>query len=446
MTDRMAIPISRSDRDALARIVEAEAGNQSSLGKQAVLFTVLNRAAARTGGFPNSVTGVIEQKGQFEPMYARKSWQDLPSASGETRRLIDETLASFASGNISDPTSGATFFQNPAITNRRGTNFAATAPTMVEGDHHFYNRYRLNPVVEVPSYTIALGDDVSSDLLASKLSPGSKAPPANPTDPRRMVQVPARRGAPSSNGSAFGDAYAAAYSRVTARKADPTDGAQKVSPGEKATLGPDAIPTPQSGFGSAYANAYANTDASIGPENSGNPNTTVTRRLPAGDFGLIPSHDGVDLSGLDPSATNAARMAASILGRDIPVTSGSRTQAQQDAIRSRGDPNRVTVARRSHHTSTNGGASTALDIPIGDMSESERTQLVDALVGAGFTGLGFYDGHIHADMRPAVPSSFDLDRGWGGWTRVPDWASTVLRQRGFAAGLPANKIKRGFRT
>ena len=49
--------------EELAVCVEAEAGNQSLEGRRMVAAVVLNRVD--DPGFPNSVKGVIEQKGQF---------------------------------------------------------------------------------------------------------------------------------------------------------------------------------------------------------------------------------------------------------------------------------------------------------------------------------------------------------------------------------------------
>ena len=49
--------------DLLARCVEAEAGNQSILGKRLVVDTILNRVDSED--FPDSISEVIEQPGQF---------------------------------------------------------------------------------------------------------------------------------------------------------------------------------------------------------------------------------------------------------------------------------------------------------------------------------------------------------------------------------------------
>lgn len=158
-------------------------------------------------------------------------------------------------------------------------------------------------------------------------------------------------------------------------------------------------------------------------------------------FGPKPVHDGVDLSGADPMAMQALTQAATYLGRDIPITSGYRSQAKQDGIRRRGDPNRVTVAKKSYHTDGK-----AFDIPIKGMSDDEVANMADAFAAVGFTGFGYYgsQGHLHVDMRSAVPNSFDPDKGWGGWTKLPPAVMKALVARGYRPGMSADKLTRGF--
>ena len=55
-----------SDLNLLAAIIYCEAGNQSREGKVAVGAVVLNRVASAS--FPNSISGVIYQSGQFTPV------------------------------------------------------------------------------------------------------------------------------------------------------------------------------------------------------------------------------------------------------------------------------------------------------------------------------------------------------------------------------------------
>ncbi len=59
----------------LASIIFCEAGNQSYSGKLAVGCVVMNRK--RSSRFPNSVEGVIRQRGQFSPVAAGKFKREL---------------------------------------------------------------------------------------------------------------------------------------------------------------------------------------------------------------------------------------------------------------------------------------------------------------------------------------------------------------------------------
>ena len=54
--------------DLLAALIQCEAGGESRTGKVAVGAVVLNRVAS--GSFPNSITEVIYQSGQFTPAYS----------------------------------------------------------------------------------------------------------------------------------------------------------------------------------------------------------------------------------------------------------------------------------------------------------------------------------------------------------------------------------------
>lgn len=150
-------------------------------------------------------------------------------------------------------------------------------------------------------------------------------------------------------------------------------------------------------------------------------------------------HGNVDLRNVRSDVADAAAVAGELFGQPLNITSGYRSQARQDAIRASGNPNRVTVAKDSNHTH-----GTGLDISTADMAPADKGRLVGALVDAGFTGIGEYDTHIHADFRGAVPASFG-DRGgkvWGGWTHLSPEVAQALKQRGFAAGLSADQIRR----
>ena len=66
------------DQELLAALIFCEAGNQPYEGQVAVGAVVMNRV--RSGSFPNTITEVIYQSGQFGP--AMSGWLDSVLASG----------------------------------------------------------------------------------------------------------------------------------------------------------------------------------------------------------------------------------------------------------------------------------------------------------------------------------------------------------------------------
>ena len=107
------------DRELLARILTAEAGNQGRLGMTAAGNVIMNRAG-RTG-YGEGVRGVIMKPGQFSPMNSVTGY-----ASGEQGQNIDSlrpsdtaymVADSLLQGTAGDITDGATHFYNPKISN-----------------------------------------------------------------------------------------------------------------------------------------------------------------------------------------------------------------------------------------------------------------------------------------------------------------------------------------
>lgn len=69
------------ERELLERLVECEAGAESLTGKIAVANVVLNRIKAEE--FPDSISGVIYQKNQFEPVITGIINSKTPSAESK---------------------------------------------------------------------------------------------------------------------------------------------------------------------------------------------------------------------------------------------------------------------------------------------------------------------------------------------------------------------------
>jgi N-acetylmuramoyl-L-alanine amidase len=97
--------VSAQDLAYLAHLVQAEAGNQPFLGMVAVAAVVLNRT--RAPGFPHTIAGVIFAPGQFESVQNGTFWQ-APS------QVAYQAAEAAISGE--DPSDGALFFYNPALT------------------------------------------------------------------------------------------------------------------------------------------------------------------------------------------------------------------------------------------------------------------------------------------------------------------------------------------
>jgi N-acetylmuramoyl-L-alanine amidase len=92
--------------DLLARLITAEAQGEPYEGQVAVGAVVMNRV--KSPDFPNTIKEVIYQPYQFEPTL--NGWIDKPAVESAVR-AAREAIAG------SDPTGGALFFFNPAMTN-----------------------------------------------------------------------------------------------------------------------------------------------------------------------------------------------------------------------------------------------------------------------------------------------------------------------------------------
>ena len=115
---------SNSDLNLLARLVYAEARGEPYTGQVAVAAVVLNRV--KNSSFPNSVAGVIYQKGAFSVV-----------DDGQINLTPNQTAYSAARDAINgwDPTYGAIYYFNP----KTATNgwIWSRPVTVVIGNHRF---------------------------------------------------------------------------------------------------------------------------------------------------------------------------------------------------------------------------------------------------------------------------------------------------------------------
>ena len=115
-----ASAVSSSDLTLLSAIIFCEAGGESYAGQVAVGAVVLNRV--KSSSFPNSISGVVYQSGQFSPVANGALSRAL--SNGNYRHCASAAQAALAG---SDNTGGAKFFHR--------VNGAAG---LVIGNHVFY--------------------------------------------------------------------------------------------------------------------------------------------------------------------------------------------------------------------------------------------------------------------------------------------------------------------
>lgn len=105
--------------DLLAAIIECEAGGESHTGKVAVGAVIMNRV--RSGQFPNSITDVVYQSGQFSPVASGKlSSVVARGARSDCYQAAQDAL------NGSNPIGGALYFNS------------GTGKGQQIGNQHFY--------------------------------------------------------------------------------------------------------------------------------------------------------------------------------------------------------------------------------------------------------------------------------------------------------------------
>lgn len=113
------------ERDLLARLIHAEARGEPLEGQIAVGAVVINRV--KSDKFPDTITEVIYQKGQFSPI-----------ALGTMPKVPQESAVEAAERALAgeDPTGGALFFYNLKTT--AAPEFWKTRPVIKQiGNHNF---------------------------------------------------------------------------------------------------------------------------------------------------------------------------------------------------------------------------------------------------------------------------------------------------------------------
>lgn len=117
------VELSGYEADLLARLVRAEAQSESYAGKVAVAQTVLNRVDSDK--FPDSISAVIHQKGQFSPV---TNGSINRPADNESKRAVAEAM----SNRVND---GSLFFYNANTASSRWLDSMTTVKVI--GNHTF---------------------------------------------------------------------------------------------------------------------------------------------------------------------------------------------------------------------------------------------------------------------------------------------------------------------
>ena len=120
-------PVTTNDMvDLLARLINGEARGETYQGQVAVGAVVLNRV--KSAKFPNTITGVIYQEGQFSCI-----------KDGQFDKPIDKASTIYKAAkeaiNGADPSNGALFFYNPKTTKSKWLFSLKTVKTI--GSHVF---------------------------------------------------------------------------------------------------------------------------------------------------------------------------------------------------------------------------------------------------------------------------------------------------------------------
>lgn len=115
----VAVNVGNGELDLLAAIIQCEAGGESHTGKVAVGAVIMNRV--RSGQFPNTITEVVYQSGQFSPVASGILSSVLSQgARSDCYQAAQEAL------NGSNPVGGALYFNSGS---GRGIQI---------GNQHFY--------------------------------------------------------------------------------------------------------------------------------------------------------------------------------------------------------------------------------------------------------------------------------------------------------------------
>ena len=124
------------DRDYMIRTIAFEASDESDEGKAAVAYVILNRI--KSGGWGDSIKDVVTHPGQFEPWMTRREEMEKPSLDDPRYRNAAQIADAVLTGQMPDPTAGATYFLNPAVVRQRR---GGSLPSWAQGEGQSIGRH-----------------------------------------------------------------------------------------------------------------------------------------------------------------------------------------------------------------------------------------------------------------------------------------------------------------
>jgi spore germination cell wall hydrolase CwlJ-like protein len=161
------------DRDYMIRTIVFEAAGEPEEGKIAVAYVILNRI--KSGGLGDSIKDVVTSPWQFESWMTKRDEMEKLSPDDPSYRDAAHIADRVLTGQMSDPTAGATYFLNPTVVRaRRGGSLPQWAQGEGQpiGNHVFY-RPDEDAVLE---RAVLSGDPLATSLSCTRLEAG-EAPP-----------------------------------------------------------------------------------------------------------------------------------------------------------------------------------------------------------------------------------------------------------------------------
>jgi spore germination cell wall hydrolase CwlJ-like protein len=160
------------ERDYLIRTIAFEAADESDEGKAAVAHVILNRK--RSGRWGDNIKDVVMHPWQFEPWMTRRKEMEKLSPDDPRYQGAARVADAVLTGQMPDPTAGATHFVNPTVVRqRRGGSLPSWARGEGQpiGRHTFYSPNENGAALEPPAVSMgALGDPLRFDTSSQPLT------------------------------------------------------------------------------------------------------------------------------------------------------------------------------------------------------------------------------------------------------------------------------------